>query len=379
MTRQRLAALILATTMVASILVLRDQMAAQAQTSTRCPCVILMQVDGLEPKDVTPQTTPFLWALAHPNATDSSGAQQGTLPSPLAAAMQGRAGWIWQAARSLMSTGSAPATAALMTGSTPDRSGVPADAFRDDSGQYVALGGSTADTAGSSPGDSAMLDSNQLRTDSLFKLVDSTYGEDEASAAVVGDPALKPLIPTDGLSFSVPDIPPDPALCPPPAQPPSQNTVPQSQHDAENLCPASDAATLTTADQLLTGSSASKIAFSYIELAEVGRIKQQSGDIDQFGSPPPQGTSTPAVSQALSQADAAIGAFVEAYSSQQPDNWARGHAGAAGQPRNHLLHGRSQRQAPEARRGASGPAQQLQRIVAQRSGLRGESGGALHR
>ena len=28
------------------------------------PCVVLVSVDGLEPKDVNPQQTPFLWALA---------------------------------------------------------------------------------------------------------------------------------------------------------------------------------------------------------------------------------------------------------------------------------------------------------------------------
>ena len=51
-----------------------------------CPCVILIEVDGLEPKDVTPETTPFLWELAHPC--------EGQQIDETA-----RAGWTWQAPR----------------------------------------------------------------------------------------------------------------------------------------------------------------------------------------------------------------------------------------------------------------------------------------
>src|SRR4051812_39532392 len=65
---------------------------ARAATGEVCvpTCVILIQVDGLEPKDVTPQSTPYLWGLAHPQAAGTSS---------FAGALANRSGFVWQAPR----------------------------------------------------------------------------------------------------------------------------------------------------------------------------------------------------------------------------------------------------------------------------------------
>src|SRR5436190_8627750 len=90
-------------------------------------CVVLIEVDGLEAKDVTPQTTPFLWALAHPDSAQTSTATSPTTATefdPAAAdsiALSGRNGWIWQAPRGAMTTSTAASTAALLTGGYPQQ------------------------------------------------------------------------------------------------------------------------------------------------------------------------------------------------------------------------------------------------------------------
>src|SRR5260370_22242795 len=86
-------------------------------------CVILIQVNGLEPKDITRQNTPFLWSLAH--SGDGQNDPQAANYPPLAQ----RNGWAWQAARGVMSTGDGPATESLLTGDTAEQSGAPADLF----------------------------------------------------------------------------------------------------------------------------------------------------------------------------------------------------------------------------------------------------------
>src|SRR5207247_8772511 len=59
-----------------------------------CPnfCVILIEVNGLEPKDVSPATTPFLWGLAHPG-------NQGDTAASGRPGLSGRAGHVGGAAR----------------------------------------------------------------------------------------------------------------------------------------------------------------------------------------------------------------------------------------------------------------------------------------
>src|SRR5687768_6038157 len=65
-------------------------------------CVVLVEVAGLEPEDVTPTGTPFLWALAHPNEQGSD------------ALLQDRNGFMWQAARSPMTASTATSAASLL-------------------------------------------------------------------------------------------------------------------------------------------------------------------------------------------------------------------------------------------------------------------------
>src|SRR5688500_14802461 len=119
--------------------------AARAATAGHCTvgearaCVLLVEVDGLEPQDVTPTTTPFLWALAHPEdaiESDPVGA--------VGAALGDRTGYIWGAARGVMQAGTAPATAALLTGSEPLGAGIPSDEFL--SGSLRWLEGTTEES-----------------------------------------------------------------------------------------------------------------------------------------------------------------------------------------------------------------------------------------
>src|SRR3954447_8728631 len=97
-------------------------LAASAQAKdTDCgtACVILVEVDGLEPEDVTAATTPFLWQLAHPNGNPAL--QTGN------PALQGRNGFMWEAGRAPMTASTATSAASLLTGSNPDQHGVTAD------------------------------------------------------------------------------------------------------------------------------------------------------------------------------------------------------------------------------------------------------------
>src|SRR3954469_347356 len=99
---------------------------ADAGDEVCTPCVVVIEVDGLEAKDVTPQTTPFLWALAHSGRGLNAAADTNLSPVALGAAqvpgIGGRNGFIWQAARGVMTATTAASTASLLTGGYPGQS-----------------------------------------------------------------------------------------------------------------------------------------------------------------------------------------------------------------------------------------------------------------
>jgi hypothetical protein len=261
-------------------------------------CVIIVEVDGLEPKDVTPSATPVMWALAHPD-----------LPGAQLAQGQGRSGYMWQAARGVMGAGTAPAAASLLTGGYAEQTDVPADEFQNKDGhQWI--------------GDPASSIATQAKT--LFSLVGGDNGEGAPTAAYLGDPGLKwtlnidPQGRSDVTKWSYPGskdgkITGDPQLCPIP------RTRPEGQGDAPsntNECDADDAQVVQQAAAGYTGSD--QIAFEYVHLAELGRIKQLYGDVDQQGQAQP-----PAVADALKATDAALGAFVGQVSQSDSAKWAK--------------------------------------------------------
>ena len=115
---------------------------AAAEACNGGKCVVLIEVNGLTPQDVTPDNTPFMWALAHPDEPDQAGpGANGPNTVLQAGGSKRRAGWIWQAPRSVMSASNAAATASLLTGSNPEHTGVPADAFLDPRDGWVASWG----------------------------------------------------------------------------------------------------------------------------------------------------------------------------------------------------------------------------------------------
>src|SRR5919198_6004564 len=81
---------------VLALALARNESSAATGDGCTPDCVILIQVDGLEPKDVTQETTPYLWALAHPQVQGNS------IPG---GALNDRSGFIWQAPRGVVSTG----------------------------------------------------------------------------------------------------------------------------------------------------------------------------------------------------------------------------------------------------------------------------------
>src|SRR5436190_20542018 len=87
-------------------------------------CVVLIEVDGLEPEDVTQATTPFLWAMAHPQQRSSDQLSQAD-----AELLAGRGGFMWQAARAPMSASTATSALSLLTGANPAQHGIVADEF----------------------------------------------------------------------------------------------------------------------------------------------------------------------------------------------------------------------------------------------------------
>ncbi|MGH2955728.1 MAG: hypothetical protein ACRDL6_01875, partial [Solirubrobacterales bacterium] len=316
--RLRLAAAALA--LVASC-ALAGRAGAQAQGGD-CPgtenfegqaCVMMIQVDGLEATDVTQEKTPFLWELAHPD-----GPPTGT-SSP---AMQGRNGWIWQAPRASMSAGLGANAASFLIGGYAEQTGVPADDFRrappsapidpQEDGERIRLGGSAVDS------NIGSASSGDLRAASLFQLVGEQLDDGAETAAFVGDPNLGPLVtglvdeqgnhpdvdigwyPTATSSGNPPnpDNPQNPALCDIPRTPVPPDPSPESELPP---CAASDEMTLSTAFQELN-SNGDAVALTYIELAELGRVRRA-------------GASAAEVASTLQKTDAALATFFNGYNS----------------------------------------------------------------
>ena len=274
------------------------------------PCVMLIQVDGLEPKDITPQTTPVLWAMGH------SGSAAGTVGGGVTQipGFSDRSGFMWQAPRGVMTAGVAPSTATLLTGGYAQQHGIPSD-------EYVGADGKRrAHAVTSAEGDSLELPINEPSVDMLPELIMAS-SEESGVAAIVGDPGLAPLVqasegdqkiapfwsPNDGS----PEERGNPAYCSPPRDPSSPPASPP-------LCPASDTQTMDQAASLLTGEDGQRAAFSFIHLAGVGAVKRLRGDLDKFSPHDPEAqppADQEAVQEALSELDQAIGQFVGRYSS----------------------------------------------------------------
>jgi type I phosphodiesterase/nucleotide pyrophosphatase len=299
-------------------------------------CVILIQVDGLEPKDVTQETTPYLWLLAHPNL------QGQNIPG---GALAQRSGWIWQAPRGVVSTGTAPATASLLTGGFPEKSGVPADDFYgpNEQGQIARQrlsAGGFGDTPHTEAGSDVAEPVNSLAVDTLVGIVRDTGGD---AAVFLGDPGLAKMTeassqgsphwfpPGDEASSTYPEgqFTGDPRLCPIPRYPDGGAVLPGQQPAEENFnpshCPANDLTTTNKAMNDLKQSASEGVGFTFIHLAELGAAKRLAADTDvdnpQPDDPNPTLPHPPQVPQALSDMDEAIATFAEQYAQNKPAKW----------------------------------------------------------
>ena len=301
--RSRKVALLISLTVLLGAALAAQLPSAGAQSAADTN-VILIEVDGLEPKDVTQDTTPFLWELAHPDSGQLIEA--------------GRAGWIWQAPRSVMTAGTAANAEALLTGGYPEQVGVPADEFFDpESTETQRL--EYQPGANPLPDGAVQIQNTALvEATTLLESVatDTTNGERDA-AAFVGNPALSGIandanIP-DALKWwpksEDPDgeSPPSPAYCDAPRRPPQDPNY-------RPPCSATDLVTLDRAMNALS-SDGEQVAFTYIHLAELGVIKRRDGDFS-VQTPPTEVNSPEAaqsVPQQLAQTDAAIAQFIARY------------------------------------------------------------------
>jgi hypothetical protein len=277
--------------------------------------VILIEVDGLEPKDVTPQTTPFLWELAHPNSGQMIDDTE-------------RAGWTWQAPRAVMSAGTAANAAALLTGSYPEQNGVPADDYVDPSGRTTTVRLEQSPVGE----DVEQVDSDaHFRSQSLLTTVPLETGSAKRSAAFVGNPALSGIVNLSDVALKWwpqrPDeegadqqSPPSPAYC----------DFPRTVPDDPNYRPPCSAQDMVTLDKAFRSLSedGDRIAFTYIHLAELGVMKRRDGDF-AAAVPAPEPNSPAAqesLPHALAQVDAAVAQFVARYtdsvqSPQTAEKW----------------------------------------------------------
>jgi hypothetical protein len=264
-------------------------------------CILLIEVDGLEPGDVSATDTPFLWALAHPNHDDDD--ETDVDGAAAEQALSERNGFMWQAARAPMTTGTAPSAVTLLTGANPETHGVLADEMLDTTVDptepELRRLRPVKDQGG---GVARPLDGISSQTSTLFELAANTPGT-PLVAAYIGNPALYTLLSDELLNADrtwKPDARSgsDPSLCPIP------RTVPVSQGSGlgndvqgtlERDCPARDAVTLAQAFQSLTSTSKTAV-FTYIHLAELGRVKQLDGAQE--------------AAKTVAQLDAQLGAFI---------------------------------------------------------------------
>jgi hypothetical protein len=294
------------------------------------PCVVIIEVDGLEGKDVTPETTPFLWALGHPAAGGGNTATDpGASPVAIGAAatpgISGRDGWTWAAARGVMTGTTAAATTALLTGSYPDQSDIYAD-------EYWGKGVSEHTFMGSSQL-TYMSDYADLSPfgDRLPSLVESP----NEAGAWVGDARVADAVGLDGTwvpakSDSVP------AYCPVPqdqaeatAYPDYANQSPPSGGQDTFSCPTPDVNTVNHAESDLAGADGANVTLGYVFLAELGAVKRLHGDVDVTADTNAatgtqgQTQDARAVADQLRTTDAAIGAFVNKFQSDNGPKWGK--------------------------------------------------------
>ena len=263
---------------------------ASAEDCVSRGCVLLIEVDGLEPGDVSAEKTPFLWALAHPEDA-----------GPL---LSGRNGFIWQAGRAPMTAGTAPAAASLLTAANPDQHGVVADEFVDpeivpisDEDRRVRRLRAQNDQAGGA--------ARPITKVGRPGLLDAASGEHEV-AAFLGNPALKVMLQDELANVEVwaPSSADgaDPSLCPAPRTAPvngGSDTDAEAQGALQRDCPARDATTLARAFNELSGTTRTPLV-TYVHLAELGRTKQLHGEAEAAGT--------------LAELDAELGAFIQGLS-----------------------------------------------------------------
>jgi hypothetical protein len=312
-------------------LALRSGPTARAAGAACTPCVILIQVDGLEPKDVTPQTTPYLWALAHPKLAGNS------VPG---GALAGRSGFVWQAPRGVVTTGTAPATASLLTGAYPEKAGVTADEFygptADASLAHLRLG---ADGFGDRP-ESALPDHADAIGAPAVDTVLGAAAETTKVAAFLGDPGVAGVAAASSAEtyWFPPGTPAnanepasakesddqttgDPRLCPIPRYPDGgQQATPDQRAFDPHYCPANDLTTTNKAFTDLSNPKYANVGLTFIHLAELGAAKRLAG---RNSSVVPNTAPPPDPGQALADADHAIATFVEHYVSDPVlgDKW----------------------------------------------------------
>lgn len=287
------------------------------------PCVMLIQVDGLEATDVTPEKTPFLWGLANPGEGPASG---------LTTALGQRNGWTWQAPRAAMTTGLAANTTSLLTGGYPEQTGVIGDEMYKVpkvDGKDGALPTfnllnpeeyrleSDPDDLNSRYGPRESLSSASM-ADGVQNILELNEENGGKTSAIVGDPDLAPIA---NMNPNAPDLIEandwtptirdqdnqgnnDPggnaAFCDvprvaDPQAPPGGDTQTESGGAAMRACAAKDEVTLNKAFDAMKADDA--VNLSYIELAELGHVKRSATEEDS-------------VEAALAELDSNVGAFL---------------------------------------------------------------------
>lgn len=288
---------------------------AQAQAAADCsPCVMVLDVAGLEPEDVSPDLTPWLWGLAHPTASGES--VQGPNPE----VTSGRNGWIWQAPRSVMSAGRAANVASLLTGGAPGQHDIPADEYLTGDGAHVRM----MDQQPATSEIEQLSAGTHNAADSIFNRIDEDL-EGKKSAAFVGDPELFPLageeIEDTNLSWRPSEFQNSPGEAspgadnPPGLPAPGYCPLPRNLTDTDDYsrggarrCVAPDIFTLDKAFRTLDARG-DNVVFTYIHLAELGLLKELTGD---FKDPSVSVTRR----DALANLDTAVGQFLTRFALQ---------------------------------------------------------------
>ena len=300
--RSRRAALMLSLALLAGT-VLAAKLPTAGAAAPGCPCVVLIEVDGLEPKDVTKETTPFLWALAHPQDPEVGELVEDT-----------RAGWTWQAPRSVMTAGTAANAGALLTGGYPEQHGVPADEFLNEGAVRTRLE--------QNPLDAQQIIWQTYASELLPHTIAANPDLGKEAAMFVGNPALSGLTDSEDIPPSLkwyptntdPENPPSPAYCDIPRNVPDDPEGETSPYEPK--CSAPDLVTTNRALDGLNGPDGGKVAFTYMHLAELGVIKRRDGDVapsDYAEISQEEAAAARSVPHALAQTDAAIAQFIQRY------------------------------------------------------------------